>query len=66
VTDDDMIAILESLGLRPGVDWRLMKIEGKAEIVVTMHAMRVLADSAPDQLAARRLMNAISERFPGQ
>lgn len=66
MTDDDMIALLERLGLRPGVDWRLMKIDGKPEIMVGMHAMRVLAEHAPDRDNARALLAAIEERFPGQ
>jgi hypothetical protein len=66
VTDDEMIALLERLGLRPGVDWRLMKIDGKVEIMIGMHAMRVLAEHAPDQDNAHALLAAIEERFPGQ
>lgn len=66
MTDDELIAILEELGLRPGVDWRLMKVDGKPEIMIGMHAMRVLAEHAPDQQAARGLLAAFEERFPGQ
>lgn len=58
MTDDELIALLESLDLRPGVDWRLMKIDGKVEIMIGMHAMRVLAKGAPDQLTAKRTVPA--------
>lgn len=65
MTDDDMIALLDAHGLRPGIDWRLMKVDGKVEIVVTMHAMRVLAKTAPNQKTAKAIVKAMEERFPG-
>jgi hypothetical protein len=66
MTDDEMIAMFEDLGLIPGQHWRLVKIDGKPEIAVTIPAMRILARHAPDQENARALLAAIEERFPGQ
>jgi hypothetical protein len=66
VTNDEMIAMFEALGLIPGQHWRLAKVDGRSEIVVSLPAMRILARHAPDQEAARALLAAVDERFPGQ
>lgn len=66
MTNAQMIELLDRLGLKAGTDWRLMMVDGKAEVVVSLPAMRVLAEHAPDQERARDLMAAIEERFPGE
>lgn len=61
MTDDDLIALMESLGLEPGTDWRLAKVDGKVEIIIGRHAMQVLAQHAPDQEAAKRVLSDLDD-----
>jgi hypothetical protein len=61
MTDDDLIALMEHLGLQAGADWRLAKVDGKVEIVIGRHAMEVLAEHAPDQEAAQRARAVLAQ-----
>jgi hypothetical protein len=66
MTDDELMALFESVGLIPGQHWKLAKVDGKSEIVVSLDGLRMLAWRAPDQDKATELLAAFEERLPSR
>lgn len=62
MTNAEMITILEDHGLVAGEDWRIMKVDGRREIVVSAHGVRVLAATAPNQANAAAFAAELDRR----
>lgn len=62
MTDTELIAVMEHVGLIPGKHWRLAKVDGKPEIVVNVDGIKLLAKHAPDQEKATKFLAALRDQ----
>ncbi len=61
VTDLQTVELLESLGAVPGKDWRIAKVDGKPEIMVSASGFRMLAEASPNPGARAAALECLND-----
>jgi hypothetical protein len=66
MSDTELIALLEKVGAVKGLHYQYVEVKDRPEptLMLSKEGVKLLASSAPDQDAARRLVAWIDEEFP--